>query len=89
MSDPYVWMRHPTLPDNDPVQAPRSAFQSVYQHLGWVEADEAAGPSQDDLNATLRPPPEPEPEPAESDAPAPTGGRSAARGKAGTSKGKE
>jgi hypothetical protein len=87
MTDPYVWMSHPTLPGNDPVQTPRGAFEAVYQHLGWELADTAAGPSQADLDATLRPPPEADP--AVPDAPASTGGRPAARGKAGPSKVKE
>lgn len=88
MTSPYLWMKHPTLPDDDPVQTPRQAFESVHQHLGWEEAPEVAGPTQADLDATLRPPPEPEPD--EPDAPAPTGGRSATRSKAaGPSKGKE
>lgn len=90
MTDPYVWMRHPTLPDNAPVQAPRAAFDAVYQHMGWEEAD-AAGVTQADLDAALRPEPAPAPEPdaAEPDEAAPTGGRRAARGKAGTPKDKE
>lgn len=90
MTDPYVTMRHPTLPDNDPVQTPRGAFEHVYQHLGWELTDAPAEPSQADLDATLRTPDPADDEPADDDAPASTGGRSATRGKAaGTTKGKE
>jgi hypothetical protein len=85
----YVWMSHPDLPDNDPVETPRLAFEARWSRDGWVEVPEPQGPSQADLDATLRPPPDPVAEPAEPDAPASTGGRSAARGKAGPSKGKE
>lgn len=95
MTDPYVWMKNPALPDNEPVQVPRQAFEAVYEPRGWEQVEETAEPSQEDLNATVRPPAEQEPDetapgdkPAESYKPA-AGGRSAARGKAGPSKGKE
>lgn len=82
----YVWMTHPDLPDNDPVETPRAAFEARWALDGWVEVPDPGEPSQAELDATLRPPDDP----AEPDAPASTGGRSAARGKtAGTSKGKE
>jgi hypothetical protein len=32
----YVWMTHPGLPDNPPVQQPESAFEGRYRHQGWV-----------------------------------------------------
>lgn len=37
--DAYVWIKHPGLPDNVPVEQPRAAFDAVYGPQGWVEAD--------------------------------------------------
>lgn len=53
MTHPYVWMKHPALPDNAAVETPRLAFENVYQHLGWVEAEADAGPTQADLDAVV------------------------------------
>lgn len=87
MSD-YVWVRRPDLPDVAPAQVPRVAFDAVHRHQGWVECEAPPEPTQADLDAAVAA--GPPPEPAESDdTPAKPGGRSAARGKAGTTKAKE
>jgi hypothetical protein len=80
-------MRHPDLPDNAAAETPRAAFEAVYRHRGWVECEQPAE-TQAALDAAVagRPPREP----AERDVtPAKSGGRSAARGKAGPTKDEE
>lgn len=39
---PTVWMRHPTLPDNPPVEQPRTAFEAVWSHQHWYEVEPPA-----------------------------------------------
>lgn len=87
----YVWMHRPDLPNLPSAQVPRAAFEAAHRHQGWVECEAPPEPTQADLDAAVRAT-EPEPPPGEEptpDAPAKTGGRTAARGKAGPSKGKE
>lgn len=67
-----VWMRHPDLPDHDPLQAVRSQVPHLAAG-GWVETE---APKQ----------PEPEPEPAKKKSssagskPKPTSGAAASQG---------
>lgn len=49
----YVWMRHPGLPDNAPVEQPRAAFDARYRHQGWLECEAPAGQTQADLDAAV------------------------------------
>jgi hypothetical protein len=62
MTSAYVWMRHPgLLPDNEPVEQPRGAFDAVYGPQGWVETD----PPAVDAPAVLGVPPAEIPGPVE------------------------
>lgn len=37
-----MYMSHPTLPDAPPTEVAESAFQGLWRHRGWVEAEAPA-----------------------------------------------
>lgn len=43
-----MWMKHPDMSDNRPVEAAESAFSRVWRPRGWVETD----PPDDTLQTT-------------------------------------